>query len=104
MKNLEFKFSSQEIQDFCHRWKIVELSLFGSVLRSDYRHDSDVDLLVTFSSDSRWSLFDMVRMQEDIERILRRDVDLVSREGIEASQNYIRRKAILESAEVIYAA
>lgn len=92
------------IAEFCQRWRIVEFSLFGSVLRDDFRPESDVDVLVTFASDARWGLFDLVRMQEGIEGILGREVDLVSRRGIEASRNPIRRKAILSSAEVVYAA
>ena len=60
-----------------------------------------VDVLVSFAQDAHWSLFDMVQMQEELE-ILGRDVDLVSRRAIEASRNYIRRKAILSSAEVVY--
>jgi hypothetical protein len=87
---------------FCRRWKITELALFGSVLREDFRPDSDVDVLVTFSPDAEWSLFDMVHMQEDLQGILGRKVDLVSRRGLEQSHNWIRRKAILSSAEPVY--
>ena len=89
---------------FCRRWKITNLSFFGSVLRDDFGPDSDVDVLVSFAPDAHWSLFDMVHMQEEIEEILGRQVDLVSRRAIEASRNYIRRKAILSSAEVVYGA
>jgi uncharacterized protein len=87
---------------FCRRWQITELALFGSVLRDDFGPDSDVDVLVRFAPDARHSLFDMVRMQNELEGILDRRVDLVSRRGIEASRNPLRRKAILESAEVVY--
>jgi len=44
------------IAEFCRRWKITELALFGSVLRDDFRPDSDVDVLVTFAPDAPWSL------------------------------------------------
>ena len=47
---------------------------------------------------------DMVRMQDELSRILRRRVDLVERTAVEASRNYIRRDAILRSAETVYAA
>ncbi|MDO8616571.1 MAG: nucleotidyltransferase family protein [Dehalococcoidia bacterium] len=93
-----------KIADFCRRWKISELALFGSVLRDDFRPDSDVDVLVTFGSDAKWSLFDHVDMEDELERILGRPVDLVSRRGIERSRNPFRRKAILESARVVHAA
>ena len=92
----------EEVAAFCRRWQIKELALFGSALRDDFRPDSDVDVLVQFDAEARHTLFDMVFMQEELERIFGRKVDLVSRRGIETSRNYIRRRAILESAEVVY--
>ena len=92
----------EEVETFCQRWQIVELALFGSVLRDDFGPDSDVDILVRFRPEARHGLFDMVRMQEELQSILGRKVDLVSRRRIEMSRNYIRRKAVLESAEVVY--
>ena len=91
----------EKIADFCHRWKIVEFALFGSVLREDFRADSDMDVLVTFSDDVQWTLLDHVEMQDELKNIFEREVDLVSRRGIERSRNYIRRKAVLSSAEVV---
>jgi hypothetical protein len=96
--------SVDQLAEFCRRWKIVELAVFGSVLGPEFRPDSDVDMLVTFAVDAQWSLLDHVRMQDELSDLLKRDVDLVSRKGIEKSRNYVRRKAILESSEVIYAA
>lgn len=94
----------EKIADFCQRWKITEFALFGSVLRDDFRPNSDVDVLVTFDADSHWTLFDLVHMEWELEAMFGREVDLVSRRGIERSRNYLRRKAILSSAEVIYVA
>ena len=94
----------ERIADFCRRWKITELALFGSVLRQDFRPDSDVDVLVSFSAGTRWSLLDMVRMGDQLKIILGREVDLVERRAVELSENYIRRRHILESAEPIYVA
>jgi predicted nucleotidyltransferase len=88
---------------FCQRWRITELALFGSALRSDFRPDSDIDVLVTFATDANWSLFDFVDMQDELQTILERPVDLLSRRGVEADQNYLRRQAILNSAQIIYA-
>ena len=90
--------------DLCRRWKVTELALFGSVLRGDYGPDSDIDVLVSFAPDAHWSLFDLVRMQEELRALWGREVDLLERQAIEQSENYIRRKQILRSAEVIYAA
>lgn len=94
----------EKIKEFCEKWKIIEFSLFGSVLRDEFCHDSDIDVLVTFDEAAQHSLFDLVHMEAELKEIFGRDVDLVSRRGIEASRNYIRRKAILDSAEAIYAA
>jgi len=94
----------EKISDFCRRWEVAELALFGSVLRDDFGPESDVDVLVHFHAEARRSLFDLVRMREELRGILGREVDLVSRRGVETSRNGLRRRAILESAEVIYAA
>jgi predicted nucleotidyltransferase len=93
-----------KIEDFCRRWKIKEFALFGSVLRDDFRPDSDVDVLVVFEGDSRWSLFDMIDMQDELKEILGREVDLVERRAVERSENYIRRRHILQSLEPVYVA
>ena len=94
----------QEIAAFCGRWGIAELAIFGSALRDDFRPESDVDVLVSFREHARLTLFDMVRMRGELEGIFGRRVDLVSRRGIEASRNQIRKRAILDSAEVVHAA
>lgn len=102
MARNKFEVPKDRIADFCRRWKITEFALFGSVLRDDFQPDSDVDVLVNFAEDARWSLFDLVSMQEELNVIFGREVDLVSRRGIEHSRNPIRREAILSSAEVVY--
>ena len=99
---MNIQISKERIADFCRKWKIAELSLFGSVLRDDFRPDSDIDLLVTFSRDAEWSLLDHMAMEEELSAIFGRKVDLVSRKAIERSENYIRRKAILETAQPYY--
>ena len=92
------------IAAFCKRWQVTELALFGSVLRDDFGPDSDIDVLVAFKDAARHTLLDMVEMEEELNAIFGRQVDLTERAGIEHSRNYIRRKAILQSAETIYAA
>ncbi len=94
----------KELAQFCKRWKIAELSFFGSVLRNDFRPDSDIDLLVSFSPEARWGLFDVIKMERELREIFGRDVDLVERKAVERSENYIRRKHILEHTKIIYAA
>jgi len=100
-KNIEIP--REKIAEFCQGWKITEFALFGSVLRDDFRPDSDIDVLVKFAPDAKWTLLDHVDMQDELVAIFGRKVDLVSRRGIERSRNSIRKKAILESAEVVYA-
>ncbi len=100
----QIQIDRNKIAEFCRRWKVKELALFGSVLREDFRPDSDVDVLVTFEEDAPWSLFDIVHMRDDLSALMGREVDLVERSAVEKSENYIRRKHILGSAETYYVA
>lgn len=92
------------VADFCHRWRIAELALFGSVLRDDFRPESDVDGLVTFAPGAGWGLLELVGMEFDLEELLGRRADLVERVVVERSPNRLRREEILGSARVVYAA
>ena len=91
-----------QLVDYCARWKINEFALSGSVLTNAFGPASDVDVLVAFDPSARWTLLDHVAMQDELKTIFGRDVDLISKRAIEQSRNPIRRKAILESAQVIY--
>jgi hypothetical protein len=86
---------------FCRRWEIREFSLFGSVLRDDFRPESDIDVVVSFQRDAAWSLLDLATMQEELSGILGRPVDLIEAEAL---RNPYRRAAILGSRQVVYAA
>ena len=94
----------KKLAEFCRRWKVSELAFFGSVLRDDFRPNSDIDLLISFRPKAKVTLFDLVRMQNELKDIFGREVDLVERRAIEKSENYIRRKSILNNTKVIYAA
>ena len=104
MNKTKLRIPKAKLIEFCKRWNVSELALFGSVLRADFRPDSDVDVLISFAPQSRVTLFDMARMQVELKDIFKRDVDLVSKRGLENSRNYLRRKQILDSAEVIHVA
>lgn len=104
MKRLSLNLPADQIAAFCRAWKVSELSIFGSALRGDLQTDSDIDVLIAFFPDAEWSLLDQVQMQQELETILGRAVDLVSRRGVERSYNPIRRQAILSSAEPVYVA
>jgi predicted nucleotidyltransferase len=91
----------QRIAEFCRKWRITEFALFGSVLRDDFGPDSDVDVLVTFALDAPWSLWDVVDVQDELQRIFGRDVDIVSKRAL---KNPYRRYEILTTRQVVYAA
>ncbi|MBP0030012.1 nucleotidyltransferase family protein [Roseofilum sp. Guam] len=95
----------EQVVAFCQKWKIIELSVFGSVLRDDFRSadndPSDIDLLYVFDPGVTYG-FDFWDIQKELERLFCRKVDLVSKQGIGKSRNWLRRKSILESAQVIY--
>jgi uncharacterized protein len=86
---------------FCHKWKVRELSVFGSALRDDFGPDSDIDVLVSFDAAAEWSLYDVVVMRDELSALVGRDVDLVEQEAL---KNPYRRAAILQTKRVLYAA
>jgi predicted nucleotidyltransferase len=90
-------FDRERLAAFCRRWAVAELALFGSVLRDDFRPDSDADVLVAFAPGARRGLFDLVEMEAELAGLLGRRVDLVTRRAVEESDNWIRRRAILDS-------
>lgn len=95
--------SPASLAAFARTHGIERLELFGSVLRPDFTPESDVDVLVTYAPEATPSLLDLVDHETELAGLLRRRVDLVSRRGIERSQNTIRREAILTTARTIYA-
>jgi predicted nucleotidyltransferase len=96
-----FPILKDRTAEFCRRWQITEFALFGSVLTDEFGPGSDVDVLVNFSNEAGWSLLDLVAMQEELEQIIGRPVDLV--EG-DALRNPFRRHRILTTKRVIYSA
>jgi uncharacterized protein len=90
------------LETFCRRWQIVELSVFGSVLRDDFRSDSDIDVLVDFEPGARHTIFDVVRMEDELTALVGRKIDLIEKRAIEASDNRLRKQAILGTARVFY--
>ena len=101
MSKKRFTIPEKKIADFCKRWSVSEFSIFGSVLRDDFRPDSDVDVLVSFTQDAHISLFDLAQMQVELEALFDRPVDLVEKAGL---RNPYRRDEILKTAQVVYAA
>ena len=96
--DLPIPVDHHRLAEWCTRWKVRGLAVFGSVLRPDFGPSSDVDLLVTFEPNAAWSLIDHEQMEQDLVDIVGRNVDLVSRAGLERSANWIRRDMILGTA------
>jgi hypothetical protein len=94
------RFDRQKVAELCRRYGVAELALFGSVLRDDFRAESDVDVLVSFGPEAHPSLLELVELREDLKDLFGRDVDLVERAGL---RNPFRRREILSTAEVVYA-
>ncbi|XFA72831.1 nucleotidyltransferase domain-containing protein [Thermosynechococcaceae cyanobacterium Okahandja] len=94
----------EKLADFCKQHHILELSLFGSILRNDFRADSDIDMLVVFdrSANPHLSLMDLVGMEYQLEDLVGREVNLIEKRSIVDSDNWIRRQNILSTAQVIY--
>jgi hypothetical protein len=92
----------EQLAAFAKKWRIVELSLFGSVVKpEEFRDDSDVDVLVAFDPASRWSAFRLVDMKDELEEIFGRRVDMIDRDAL--SNPYVRR-SIFTDRQVVYAA
>lgn len=100
--NSTLAIDQRSLAEFCRRWKVRQLSVFGSARRADFRPDSDLDLMVSFSSDADWSLFDHVTMEDELSGLVGRKVDLITRRAVESSSNWLRREAILKDAEPLF--
>ncbi len=94
---------SEAFQEFCRKWKVTELSVFGSILREDFRPDSDVDFLADFDEDADCDLFDHMDMEDELAGIVGRSVDLLTKYSVETSQNRFYKKQILSTAELVVA-
>ena len=93
---------NDKIVEFCKRWKIRELALFGSALRQDFRPDSDLDMIAAFAVDADWGLFDHIQMQLELTRLFSRNVELISRRALQRSQNWLLRDEILSTAQALF--
>jgi len=101
MKYHEIDIPDNRLSELCRKWKVKELSLFGSILRNDFSSSSDVDVLVSFDPAAPWSLWDLMDMKDQLEILFGRPVDLVEKEAL---RNPWRKRRILSTYEVVYAA
>jgi uncharacterized protein len=102
MAGMQIKVPRKQLAEFCRKNHIRRMAFFGSVLRADFRPDSDIDVLVEFEPGHVPGL-GFFTLQQELAQLFGREVDLLTFKGIESSRNYIRRKAILGSARVVYA-
>ncbi|HWL92160.1 MAG TPA: nucleotidyltransferase family protein [Phycisphaerae bacterium] len=98
---IQIEIPMESIKAICAKWKIREFGVFGSVLRRDFRPDSDIDVLVSFEPGAGWSLWDLFDLQDELESLLGRRVDLIEKEAL---RNPFRRHEILSTRRVLYAA
>jgi len=87
------------IRELCRRYKVRELSLFGSAITKDFNSASDIDLLVEFEPEAQVGFITLSRMQRELSAILHRPVDLIPKGGLKP----MIRDAVLSSAKVLYA-
>ncbi len=92
----------EPLYQFCQRWKVSELAVFGSALHENYPLESDLDLLISFDEDAQWGLFDLVNMESELGIIFNKEIDLIEKNAVFNSENYLRRKGILENAQIIF--
>lgn len=104
MLNPQVALPREELAAFCRKNGIVRLAVFGSALRDDFGPESDIDVLGDFDRSRRPSLLDVVEIENELSELLGRDVDMLTRASVERSRNYIRRRSVLESTEVVYEA
>jgi len=94
---------NEKLKQFCKKWNIKELSLFGSAITDKFNNDSDIDILISFGKNSHYGLFELAEMKSELENIFGRQVDLVTRKSVESSSNYLRSKSILSNLKSLYA-
>ncbi|WP_069791024.1 nucleotidyltransferase family protein [Cyanobacterium sp. IPPAS B-1200] len=91
-----------DVSRVCQQWQIIELALFGSVLRDDFNQNSDIDLLVTFAEEAKITFFDLDTIEYQFSLLFNRAVDVVTKRSIENSHNWIRKNNVLNHFQIIY--
>lgn len=93
----------EKIKKFCNKWIITEFSLFGSYITDKFSENSDIDVLIDYDSSIKYGFFELTEMKDELEQIYGREIDLLTRNGIENSRNQIRKKSILNNLKQVYA-
>ena len=99
---LPIELPMERVTEFCHKWQVTEFALFGSVLRDDFRPDSDIDVLVSFAPTAQRGLTETLQIRDELGALFGHPVDLLVKAAIERSDNWLRHPNILNTARVIY--
>lgn len=100
-KEFAIEIPLERLAELARKWRVAELSLFGSVVNGEFREDSDVDVLVEFEADAPWSAWEFVHFQDELAELFGRPVDLVERDAL---TNPIVRRKIFQTRRIVYAA
>ena len=99
MNRLQINIPKDRLAEFCRKHRVRKLAVFGSVLRDDFRSDSDIDVLIEFTPDAGHSLFDFARMVSELADLFHRKVDLVE---VSALKHPFRRYEIMRTQQIVY--
>jgi hypothetical protein len=106
MLTTQIELPMDKIADFCRRWGVARLEIFGSALREDFHPESDVDFLFTpgpgFQREKAYGPWGRDHMAEELAGLLGRKVDMIERSRIERMDNWIKRRHILQTAASVY--
>ena len=94
--------SKSQLTDWCRRWHVCELAVFGSLTTGVLTSTSDIDMIVRFEDGCRPGLFGLLTAESELANIVGRPVDLLDRDAIESDDNHLRRNHLLSSAKVVY--
>ena len=96
-----FPLSQEDTAEFCRRWRIRELAVFGSAARGELRPDSDIDVMVEFEPEAQLGLLQLVRIKHELEDAIGRPVDVIEKGTI---RNPYRKASIERDLTIVYAA
>jgi predicted nucleotidyltransferase len=100
MARPRINISEKVLAEFCLKYQVKRLALFGSVLREDFRPKSDIDILVVFEPTAMVTFMTLGKMKKELSLLFQRPVDLVLQDGLKPAI----REAVLSSAQEVYAA
>ena len=103
LPSLNISLDMDSVQEFCRKWHIVEVRLFGSVLRDDFTGDSDIDFLVTFAEGDEPTLHELTKAKGELSGIIGRTADLLPKDSLESqlTRQAVREKILSEAKAIL---